>query len=236
MKISALPHTERPRERCLEHGPETLSLRECVAVILGTGPRGKGCLGTAEEIVDRPGKGLSGYEQEHAFFLAMESLGENYLKNIGGLGPAGRSRLLAAMEFGKRYHQYVSHRDPQRTEILRFSLVKKRSLAAIPPKMRAQPKEWLGFIPVFQNGKVGELCLVEKGVRTHVNTDRTEFFSRLLSLRPAAFFLAHNHPSGECEPSQEDVMLTASVKQLSSEFSIELLGHWIVSPSSEHLF
>jgi DNA repair protein RadC len=70
-------------------------------------------------------------------------------------------------------------------------------------------------------------------VRTHVNFEPAELFSRLLALRPAAFVLFHNHPSGVLTPSAEDLLLTRRVAKLAASFGIELVGHWIVSPTGE---
>src|SRR4051794_38343667 len=104
--MNLLPLPERPRERCLEKGPSTLSLRECLAVLLGSGPPGTGALGLARAILQRPGEGLAHGEEERAFFTAMESSGNSHLSGIDGLGPAGQARLLAAFELGRRYSCY----------------------------------------------------------------------------------------------------------------------------------
>ena len=58
MKMLEVPATERPRERCLEKGARSLSIRECLALILNSGPKGKGSLGLSLEILDRPGTGM----------------------------------------------------------------------------------------------------------------------------------------------------------------------------------
>jgi DNA repair protein RadC len=76
--------------------------------------------------------------------------------------------------------------------------------------------------------------MVEKGARTHVNLDPAELFARILALRPRGVFLFHNHPSGILTPSQEDLDLTHTIREISEKFGIQLLGHWIVSAQSEH--
>lgn len=238
--ISTLPSDEKPRERCLQAGPNTLSLRECIALILGSGPRGVGCLGLAQKIISRPGKGLQPAEEERAFFMSMESSGRSHLMDIPGLGEAGQARLLAAIELGRRYACFrgVSERrrDSETTQAaLRPSLEKIAidALRRISDSARNESHEWFGFIPVYSDSRLGELCLVEKGSRTHVNLDPVEIFARILALRPQGFYLVHNHPSGNSQPSPQDHQLTQEIQQVASRLGVRLLGHWVVSPMEE---
>jgi DNA repair protein RadC len=232
--MNAIPLPERPRERCLEKGPNTLSLRECLAVILGTGPPRAGSLGLARAILERPGHGLAQTEEERAFFTAMESSGDSHLGGIDGLGPAGKARLLAAFELGRRYACYRQATLPGIRPLGAVSDVAREALGRIPAIDRQEPREWLGFVPIYRSGQVGELCVVERGVRTHVNVDPAELFARLLALRPRGFVLVHNHPSGNLRPSAEDLHLTRSVCELARSLGMRQFGHWIVSPGGEH--
>lgn len=232
--IEMTPQSERPRERCLETGASCLSLRECLALILGSGPREVGCMGLAHRILTKPGNGFNEIESERIFFSSMETSGRTHLTEISGLGPAGQARLLAAFELARRYtlYRYSHHRIQNRTKSLSHLAI--QALEKIPATYRIEAKEWLGFIPIHQNsGIVGDLCLVEKGVRTHVNVDPAELFARILALRPMAFFLVHNHPSGSTLPSWQDRDLTTRVGKISGELGVQLLGHWIVTPQTE---
>jgi DNA repair protein RadC len=229
--MNVIPLHERPRERCLESGPSTLSLRECLAVILGSGPPGQGSLGLASQILTRPGS-LPICDEERAFFTAMESSGSSHLQGIDGLGPAGQARVMAAFELGRRYTRYRQSPVPER--VSSYSTAAIDSLKRVSPTLRSEAREWLGFVALHRTGELGDLCIVEKGSRTHVNIDPAELFARLLTLRPKAFILFHNHPSGSVTPSFEDYHLTQSVRELAEPFGLKLLGHWIVSPQGEH--
>jgi DNA repair protein RadC len=224
---------ERPRERCLKAGASALSLRECLALLLGSGPPGQGALGLAERILSVSGPGLDPAEEERAFYTALESSGHpHWNEKAPGLGPASLARLLAAFELARRYSDYrlasVS-RHPAGT----FGSLSARALKQIPESLRMRPREWLGFIPYHRNRELGRLCIVEEGARTHVNADAAELFARVLALRPRGFFLVHNHPSGDLRPSPTDLELTFQVDRLASQLSTPLLGHWIVAPSGE---
>jgi DNA repair protein RadC len=220
------PASERPRERCLEHGAQALSLRECLSVILGSPS-------TASRLFHRFASAeMPEPEAERALFLALEAQGSQALVGLTRLGPAGITRLLAAFELARRYHRYRKRAEtPWRHEV-KSSLpeIAARALAKVPASLRSEVREWLGFVPIYRSEDVGELCLVERGVRTHVNTDPVELFARVLALRPTAIILVHNHPSGNQEASYEDHELTRRVGRLALDLGIRLLGHWIVGP------
>lgn len=231
--IQNTPTDERPRERCLSKGSECLSLRECLALILGSGPKGKGCMGLAAEIMSRPGQGLGCENEEFAFFTAMEVSPLAYITEFPGLGPAGRARIMAAFELGRRYALFREKTKSDRIEQEQTVSPSTKALATISDSLRNDPQEWLGFVPLHRSGKLGRFSMVERGTRTHVNIDPAELFARILALRPQGFFLFHNHPSGNLYASAADHDLTLKVKAVSSQFGIELLGHWIVCSHGE---
>ncbi|MFL5815286.1 MAG: RadC family protein [Bdellovibrionia bacterium] len=234
--MSELPETERPRERCLEKGARSLSFRECLALILNSGPKGKGSMGLAQDLLERPGSGLDESEQLRAFFLAMEVSSDAYLEGLSGLGDASQARLLAAFELARRYALFRETRNRYSPTAQTQSLmaVAQTALSRIPLERRIEAQEWLGFIPCYRTGEVGELCIVEQGVRTHVNIEPVELFARVLALRPHGFILVHNHPSGDLSPSLPDQEITERVSQLARPFGIRMLGHWIVAARGEN--
>ena len=234
LRIAETPPAERPRERCLNQGPRCLSLRECIALILGSGPPGLGSLGVASGLLERPGAGLSGEDEERALFTAMEVSSGAHLKNLPGLGDAGQARLLAAFELCRRYALF-RERVHVKPRLARSRLAPSRqALFQVDPTLRCEAQEWLGFVPLYRTGELGELCIVERGVRTHVNVDPAELFARILALRPQAITLFHNHPSGSLLPSDADFNLTRHVGRLAGQLGIRLLGHWILTARGEH--
>ncbi|MGZ3697105.1 MAG: JAB domain-containing protein, partial [Bdellovibrionota bacterium] len=152
--------------------------------------------------------------------------GPAHLEGIHGLGDANRARILAAFEIARRYSRH-RHQPATRTRV-GWGL-QNQALQKIPRERRMDAREWLGFVPLYRSGQLGELCVVEHGVRTHVNVDPVEFFARLLALRPQAFYLFHNHPSGTLEPSEPDLDLTRRVKHSAAVLGIRLQGHAIVT-------
>lgn len=221
---TTLEKQERPRERLARVSARGLSLRELVALILGTGPRGKGSLGLASDLLQAVGN------EERGLFLALETDLLQHSK-ISGLGVAQRGRLLAALELGRRY---VIEREKNRVCAhlpSNLNRIERRALLHVDAEQRTETHEWLGFVPVLRNGRVGSLVIVARGGRSSVNVDPQELFLRILTVRPAAIILMHNHPSGDLEPSIQDHELTRAVADLCSAFGIALLSHWIVAAS-----
>jgi DNA repair protein RadC len=167
-RLKDSPESERPRERCLTRGARCLSIRELLALLIHTGPRGVGALGLASQLLERPGLGMREHEQERALLSALEaSAAESTLGGIPGLGPAAIARILAAFELGRRYSQHIQHRAPFRNTPRLF----RTAASKISAERRLEPREWLGFVPLYRSGEIGELCVVELGVRTHVNVE-----------------------------------------------------------------
>lgn len=226
---------DRPRERCLAHGPSVLTLQECLGLLLGSGPPGVGSYGLAHQLLNRAGAGLPPAEQERAFFTALESSGPAHLESVPGLGPAGQARILAAWELGRRYSHYrVRPRDLSPEGERNATSSPLEALARVSTTARFSPHEWIGFVAIYRNGELGNLCIVEKGARTHVNTEPGEFFARLLALRPLGFYLFHNHPSGRLVASPDDIQLTETLAKVAGSLGVALRGHWIVGPDGEY--
>ena len=187
-----------------------------------------------DAVLNRFCRGLSGENQERAFFQAMEQLRSTCELKFPGLNRTHNAILLVTIELAFRFaSKKLSLRPKQPVLKLKIKDLAHEALNRMGPQLRLQSKEWLGFIPFFDQGLVGDWVIAERGVRTHVNIDPSELFSKILTLRPRAVILAHNHPSGNPEPSPADFQLTARVDRLCRELNLLLLGHWVVAPEAE---
>lgn len=175
-------------------------------------------------------------EEERSFFLhsgVLQTGDREGPRRIFGLGDAQHARILATFEIARRYSAARTPLavDPGAIRVRRD--LKAEAFSRIPADRKVGDREWLAFVPVYRalgaRRRVGGFCLVESGVRTHVNTDATEIFARVLALRPEGIFLFHNHPSGDPTPSSPDYDLTQKVRVLAAQFRIELFGHGIVT-------
>ncbi len=205
---------------------ESLSLEACLEILLGTKR-------VSHQILGRLGSDLPEGEKHRAFFQALDLSHEAILTDLPRLSPTAKARLLCAFELSRRYLLFKSIRNHEQTPATPFA-PQSEALKRVPLFLRHSPKEWLGFVPVYTQQTLGEFCLVERGVKTHVNIDPAELFARLLCLRPVGFYLFHNHPSGSLIPSYEDRRLTEEVQKTAALFGIKLFGHAIVTAGDSH--
>jgi DNA repair protein RadC len=207
-RILDLPRGERPRERLARLGAEALSSRELVSVLLGTGARGASVLELADQLL---GSGL------HA--LASRSLPE--LEGARGLGRAKASRLLAALELGARVASDPGGEAPA----LDSPEAAGRYLL---PRYAARPVETFGLLALDARHRLRREAVVSVGCLTASLVHPREVFQEAVVSRAAALVLFHNHPSGDPEPSSEDLSLTRRLAAAGTLMGIEVLDHLVL--------
>jgi len=207
-RLLDLPLEERPRERLARLGAGALASRELVSVLLGTGARGASALALADELL---GSGL------HA--LASQSLPE--LERTRGLGRAKASRLLAALELGARLAS-----DPGRpSPALDSPQAVGRYLL---PRYASRPVETFGLLALDVRHRLRREAVISVGCLTASLVHPREVFQEAVVSRAAAIVLFHNHPSGDPEPSAEDLSLTRRLVAAGSLMGIEVLDHVVL--------
>jgi DNA repair protein RadC len=207
-RLLDLPREERPRERLARLGAEALSSRELVSVLLGTGARGASALDLADQLLD---SGL------HA--LASRSLHE--LEGARGLGRAKASRLLAALELGARVASDPGGGAPA----LDSPQAAGRYLL---PRYAARPVETFGLLALDARHRLRREAVVSVGCLTASLVHPREVFQEAVVSRAAALVLFHNHPSGDPEPSAEDLSLTRRLAAAGTLMGIEVLDHLVL--------
>lgn len=208
-----LPHEERPRERMMHYGAESLSQAELLAILLRTGTRRESAIHIAQQLLGLAG-GLRG--------LADLSIDE--LMNIKGIGLAKAVQLKAGIELGRRMAnsrltEPVTIRSPQdAAEILTEQL-------------RYLQKEH--FVCLFLNTKnhvIAQETLSMGSLNASIVHPR-EVFRAAMKCSSAAIICAHNHPSGDPAPSPEDIALTSRLLQAGEIVGIDVLDHLIIGDS-----
>jgi len=204
-----LPVEDRPRERLARQGAGALSSRELVAILLGTGTRGRSALEVADELLLPAGvRGLAG-----------RSLPE--LTRERGLGCAKAARVLAALELGARVASEGRGTAPSfrnADEAGRFLL----------PRYGARPVETFGLLALDVRHRLKREVVVSTGCLTSSLVHPREVFQEAVVARAAALVLFHNHPSGDPEPSSEDLSLTRRLAAAGTLMGIEVLDHLIL--------
>lgn len=218
MAIKDWPEGERPRERLLEQGAQSLSDAELIAILLRTGTAGRSALDVGRDALARFG-GLSG-------LLAARP---DQLAAIDGLGPAKSAQLQAILELARRSLREEVRRDPALS-----SPGKVRDYL----RMTLANREHEVFVALFLDAQNRLLAADElfRGTLTQTSVYPREVVKRALALNAGAVIFAHNHPSGVAEPSRSDELLTAGLKQALALVDVRVLDHVIVAGSSSVSF
>jgi len=208
--IKQLPPELRPRERLLEAGPSVLSDGELLGVLLGIGSREKTAVELAQTVISEAG-GLHG----------LYEVSVHELVEIKGVGEAKACIILAAVELGRRIGQV---RNPGRPVVSSPADVDRLLRGRIANLDREN------FVVVLLNTKneVIETPLVSVGTLSASLVHPREVCKPAIRASAASVILAHNHPSGNVEPSQEDREVTKRLARAAKLLGIELLDHVIV--------
>lgn len=199
-----------PRERLREVGAEHLSDGELLAVLLGTGRRAEPVDALAARLLHTLG-GLS----------RLRGIGLGGLEAVPGLGPGKASRLVAAVEVGRRALRGDPGRRRVRTSRDVDRLVRAR-LAGVATER---------FLAVALDARSGLIACQEvaRGGVASCPVAPSEVFRLLLREAAAAAVVVHNHPSGDPSPSAEDVALTSRLVEAGALLGVPILDHVIVA-------
>ena len=205
--IEDMPTVERPAEKVKRYGPGKITDAEALALLLGAGKRGRNnALNVAEELLRK----FEGAGIENATMPELLA---------AGLDEAHAGALLAAFELGRR--RFASKK--------RSVYLKPRDVWEELRDIRAQKKEH--FVVFFLDTHNQEIKreIVSIGTLNYNLVHPREVFEPAVKNLAAGIIVAHNHPSGCLEPSDEDIALTKRLSQAGQLLGIELLDHVIVS-------
>jgi DNA repair protein RadC len=208
--LKCLPEEERPRERMLRDGIDSLSLSELIAIILGSGMQGKSVLDLSQEILEHFG----GLEK-----LLDASVAE--LMQIKGIGRAKAIQLKAVFGIAIKCRKPLSSKKHQITSAHDAYNLAQAEIAHI-------PKEILLVILRDVRGNLLHLEHVAVGTLSQVLVHPREVFSPAVRHNAFSIIIAHNHPSGDPTPSQADLNLTRVLIEAGSVMSIGFDDHLIV--------
>jgi len=213
--VHDLPLSERPRERLFKLGSEALSAQEILALILGRGIKDESVMVTSQKLISRFGS-LKG--------VANASLEE--LTQTKGIGLAKAAQIKAALELSKRLEADVGEK-PQQV------LKSPEDVAAVMrSKSKGKKKEHFWVICLDTRNRLISWKQVSVGSLDTSIVHPREVFKEAISSSAASVIFVHNHPSGDPEPSKEDVELTKRLAKAGEIIGIDVLDHIIVCDSS----
>jgi DNA repair protein RadC len=201
------PETDRPRERLLELGPGALSDGDLVAVLLGSGGDGESVFELAARVA-----------REVNLRMLPRVPAEDLLA-IRGLGPARVAQLLAAAELGRRQWPDAEAASVVRGPETVFDLTR---------DIRGTNREhFVGFYLNTRNQVLRREVISIGSLNASIVHPR-EVFTPAIALSAANLILAHNHPSGDPSPSEEDLAITRRLVDAGRLLGIDVLDHVIV--------
>ena len=208
-KIKDIPRPDRPREKLIKKGPKALKKEELLAIILRTGLKGKNAIQVANDILIKYGN--------KKFLLASYQ----ELRNIKGVGPTKAAQILAAIELGSRLFK-----EKPEQEIYIHS---PEDTIKIISNIKNNKKENFVALYLDARNKLIHQETISIGSLNASIVHPREVFEPAIQYLAAQIILAHNHPSGDPEPSTEDLAITKRLVESGKILGIEITDHIIVA-------
>ncbi|MFQ5890792.1 MAG: DNA repair protein RadC [Gemmatimonadota bacterium] len=209
--IREWPAEDRPRERLAALRPGALATRELLAILIGSGSSGRSAVALASDLLDQFGGSLR----------RIGNAEPDELEVCPGIGPARAATITAAFELGRRLSA-----EPAR---MRRRVHGPRDVfLRLGPRLRdrAQEEFWVLYLDT-QNRVLNERCLTVGLLNSSLVHPR-EVFSPAISRAAASLILAHNHPSGDPEPSPEDIEVTHQLVESGRLLGIPVRDHIVL--------
>lgn len=211
-KIKELPEFSRPREKLKEKGAEALSDTELIAIILGSGNKDQDVMTLASKIAK----------------LIAENKGRISLEDIScidGIGLAKASQILAGFELARRHIGKDT-----------VKIMEAKDILPLISDIAGKQQEY--FICITLNGANEriEKRIVTVGLLDKSQVHPREVFADVITDRAAAVIFAHNHPSGELNPSNSDLKIHEQLTEAAKILGIKVLDHIIISKKGYYSF
>jgi len=209
--VRDLPRQERPRERLQKFGPEALSAQELLALVIGRGIPKKSVMNIAQELLAKFGNIRS---------IGQATLEE--LSQIKGIGLAKAAQIKACFELGKR--------EDLEPELKTFNIKDPEAVVkAIRASIKDKAKEHFKLILLNPRNKIIGISTISIGTLNASLVHPREVFKDAITHSAASVVLAHNHPSGDSEPSEDDIKITKKLVDSGKILGIEVLDHIIIA-------
>ena len=216
--FNSLPQEDRPYERCIRHGVQSLSNRDLLAVILRTGAKGRNVLELAGDLLK--------LVPEREGFTGIRRLSLDELSNVKGIGKVKAVQLKCLLEIARRMAREEAG---EGTYFTSPSAVANYYME----DLRHEEQEVLLLLMLNQRGRLLKERYMFKGTVNASVISPREIFVEALAARAVQIILLHNHPSGDASPSQEDLNVTRRIKEAGQLLGIALTDHIIIG---EHAY
>lgn len=211
-KIKDLPLDDRPREKLMIRGPQNLTDAELLAIILRTGTKGNSVISMAQDLIIQEG---------NLARLASKSFSE--LQKSNGIGRDKASTLLATFEISRRIlsqQKWLSDRKITSPEDVAGIFI---------PLFRDEVKERFVVVSLNSANKIIGYDTISIGNLNSSVVHAREIFKSALEKNAASIILMHNHPSGNPDPSKEDIAITKKLVESGKIMDIPVFDHIIIA-------
>lgn len=215
---------ERPREMLMEKGAENLSSAKLLAIILRTGKEGTSAEEIALRLLNKFGGDLR----------AIDAARIPEICEIDGIGPAKAVQIKAALEIGKRMTAQKARKGFK--QIRKIEDVLQYVGESYGPYLRDARQEFFKIILLDIKNKPLKSLEISRGSVSASIVDPRDIIKEASVHSASAVILVHNHPSGETEPSPEDVRITLQIKDACKLVGIRVLDHVIIGRDVEDYF
>ncbi|MFM7196039.1 MAG: DNA repair protein RadC [Bacteroidota bacterium] len=210
---------DRPREKLLLNGRASLSDAELLAILLGSGSEGSNAVDLARSLLTKAGHNLNTLAE----FSAAELMQQK------GIGEAKAMTIMAAMELARR------RRLQEPARFFRINSSRDAHELLCPEFIGLRHEEFWVLMVNRANGVLGKKRISSGGVGGTVADPKMIFRTAIESLA-SGIIVAHNHPSGNLEPSKEDINLTCKLKGAGKMLDIQFIDHLIIAGNNYHSF
>lgn len=208
--IKSIPADDRPQEKLLKYGANNLSNSELIAVILRTGSKEENVVKLAQRILNEDEKGLRNI---------AEGTIEKF-KSFKGISNVKAAQLMAVAEISKRVSTL-------KIEKIKISSPSDAAVVMM-EEMRYYKKEYFKIILLDTKNNIKKVSEISVGSLSSSIVHPREVFSEAVVNSASSIILVHNHPSGESEPSHEDINLTNRLDECGKILGIKVLDHIII--------
>jgi DNA repair protein RadC len=219
MKITEWAESDRPREKLLEKGSSALSDAELIAILIGSGTVSMSAVDLSREILASVNNDL------HK--LSMLTLKE--LQKFKGIGEAKAITIVSALELGRRRKEQETIQKPRLT-------CSKDAFELLKPDLLYLPHEEFWVIYLNRSNFVLKKQKIGQGGITGTVADPRIAFKTAIEHSASAIILAHNHPSGNLNPSTADQQLTTKFKDCGKILDIQVNDHLIITDNGYYSF
>ena len=217
--IKAWPRDDRPREKLLNKGEETLSNSELLAILLRTGVKGSSAVDLARSILDKFGT-----------FRNMSHLDDRSWKEFKGLGSAKIAQIKAALEIGRRFREDEASAGKQKVGSA------KDIVDILMPQMRDLKTEVFKVVYLDGNNRIIEIADAVVGTVDHAMPIIREIVHAALQKFAVSIICAHNHPSGSIASSAQDKQFTKDLVAAAKLLEIKVVDHIIIGNGEFYSF